>query len=261
MCTWFSFNNEKNGFQISHTLDASYYHVNSYICTLTNQCILNPLKTSSNFGFKSSAVQISNFFRVTDQTMTYINLQTKAEETPSNTPSDHQDNNQTKLRKRGQISLTQRDKAILINGRKLSDVHMNTAQQLLQAKFNDFNGFQSTLLQATKSLRSQQNIIQIIHIADRDHWATISTLGETEPDHVKYYDSLFNTLSSETQTTIVQLIQPKSYKVHVSIMESPRQTGSIDCGLFAVAVATSLAHSRNPSFRCLSSRGDEIPLG
>ena len=47
----------------------------------------------------------------------------------------------------GNIILSQRDKLALRNGKMLSDMHINAAQQLLKKQFRDINGLQSTLYQ------------------------------------------------------------------------------------------------------------------
>ena len=52
----------------------------------------------------------------------------------------------------GKTQLTQKDKATLSNGHKLSDIYINAVQTLLKMQFGQFNGLQSTLLQLKQSL-------------------------------------------------------------------------------------------------------------
>ena len=46
---------------------------------------------------------------------------------------------------------------------------------------------------------------------------------------------------------MAQLLQPESFKLDVSIMATSKETGSTDCGLYAIAISTSLAFNQNPS--------------
>ena len=253
MCTWFT-NKEKNTkFQMLPTTDNIYYHTKSYICTLTKASIVNASERKSvlNFGFLSNSLIIGTAFEITNETLTYINSQittpivdlTMIDDDPS---QDAAAADSTKWLKCGNISLTQRDRSILMNGRKLTDNHIDAAQQLLQAQFNQIKGLQSPLFQNTRRLQQQRDVLQILHI-DKWHWAVISTFGETNPDHVTYYDSMFSFLSPSTQSTIINLLQPKSSQLHVKIMVAPIQSGSTDCGLFAIAISTALAFGQNPS--------------
>ena len=72
---------------------------------------------------------------------------------------------------------TDEDKNVITSSKKLTDLHINAAQQLLQQKFEDINRLQSTLLQQKKTpLRETNNMIQIIHVRN-NHWAVISWAG------------------------------------------------------------------------------------
>ena len=67
-----------------------------------------------------------------------------------------------------------------VNGDKLSDLHINFAQQLLKKQFPEINGLHSTLLQSkavvTESSKPTVNNLQIVH--DRgDHWIVAFNIG------------------------------------------------------------------------------------
>ena len=68
------------------------------------------------------------------------------------------------------------------------------------------------------------------------------SLGE-----VKVYDSLFYYCDEETEYVIANLFQCGPSKVAVKVAHSQKQKGSSDCGLFAIAFATAVAHGINPS--------------
>ena len=228
------------------TTDNIYYHTKSYICTLTRASIVDASERKSvqNFGILSNSIIIGTTFEITNETLTYINSQITTPivdlTTIDDNPSQDAAADSPKWLKCGNISLTQRDRSILMNGCKLTDNHIDAAQQLLQAQFNQIKGLQSPLFQNTRRLQQQRDVLQILHI-DKWHWAVISTFGETNPDHVTYYDSMFSFLSLNTQSTIINLLQPKSSQLHVKIMGAPIQSGSTDCGLFAIAISTALA--------------------
>ena len=92
----------------------------------------------------------------------------------------------------------------------LSDMHINAAQQLLKKQFRDINGLQSTLYQLKKPLEKTENAIQILHI-NKDHWAVITTVGSTQCNQVKYYDSAYSSLSFDTEK-IAKLLQPNRFR-------------------------------------------------
>ena len=65
-------------------------------------------------------------------------------------------------------------------GGKLSDLHINYAQQLLKGQFPNLNGLQSTLFQSKKQARATvKNQLQVIHSRE-DHWIVASTVGSKD---------------------------------------------------------------------------------
>ena len=92
-------------------------------------------------------------------------------------------------------------------------------------------------------LLQPNNAIQVIHILPQ-HWATISTIGCKE-NTVELYDSVFNTISLSTKNTIIKLLKPNDL-VTVFIKNVSKQTGSTDCGLYAIAYCTSLLNLDDP---------------
>ena len=100
-----------------------------------------------------------------------------------------------------------------------------------------------------KATRETENAIQILHI-NKDHWAVITTVGSTQCNQVKYYDSAYSSLSFDTQKIIAKLLQPSRFsinEIHVQIMVTPKQIGCTECGLYAIAISTSLAFGIDPS--------------
>jgi len=63
---------------------------------------------------------------------------------------------------------------------------------------------------------------------------------------VAVYDLLFTRLDADTRTTIMKIFGLKKPR-DIIIMSVQQQTGSTDCGVFVIAVMTSLAHDEDPS--------------
>ena len=88
--------------------------------------------------------------------------------------------------------------------------------------------------------------LQIIHCKERNHWIVASRL-DSRHSPVKIYDSLYKSINKET-ATIVQNMFKKIGKVKIEIADMQVQKGSADCGLFAIAIATSLLYDINLSY-------------
>ena len=135
-------------------------------------------------------------------------------------------------------------------GNELSDDEINLAQQLLKEQYNKLNGLQSTLLQSKHLNLTENEIrnkIQIIHCYPRHHWIVASTVG-CALNQVKIYDSLFSYCDMETEAVVYNLFQwSKSIKLIITVSCIQKQKGTTDCGLFAIANATAIAHGKNPN--------------
>ena len=137
----------------------------------------------------------------------------------------------------GRILLTKKDKQQIVNEKKLTDLHINAYQNIARIQFPHVGGLHNTLLLHKTSLilEDYEQSLQIIHIQDRFHcWALLQVVGED----VYLYDSLFITASAETFKIVAQLIQSKKFTI--KMMNIQKQTNTVDCGLYAIAVLTSL---------------------
>ena len=114
---------------------------------------------------------------------------------------------------------------------------MNLAQQLLKEQFPAINGLQSTLLQSKKGIgTASTEQFQIIH-SRGDHWIVASTVG-SKGDKVQVFDPVYSTLDKATLDVIANLFHSSTVKM----MECQKQEGGKDCGLYAIAYATTIAH-------------------
>ena len=95
----------------------------------------------------------------------------------------------------GKDTLDTRDRMCLVEGRELSDKHVNFAQGMIKSQFSgtgtSITGLYSTLVQQSSQnvISLSSNAIQIIHCR-QNHWATITTIG-CAGNQVKVYDSVY----------------------------------------------------------------------
>ena len=144
-------------------------------------------------------------------------------------------------------SLTMEDKGKIENGSRLTDKHIGFANLLISRQFPHIGGLRSTLLQNRYYCFPSQSI-QPIFCKEREHWIVASNVMQ---DHktVNVYDSLFTELDRRTYDLILQIFHARNndQRATVVMKELQKQKGSADCGLFAIAVMTSLAHKEDPS--------------
>ena len=76
-----------------------------------------------------------------------------------------------------QISLSIADKEIVVEGKQLTDKHINYAQAILKKQFEKLSGLHSTLVlsKLTNALPSN-DAMQIIH-SRTNHWIVVSSIG------------------------------------------------------------------------------------
>ena len=87
-----------------------------------------------------------------------------------------------------------------------------------------------------------RNFIQIMNIAG-NHWITVRNIG-CDKGAVVIYDSLYENIDASVKEKFVKqmayMIAPTSKKMALEWADIQKQVGGSDCGLFAIAVATSL---------------------
>ncbi len=116
-------------------------------------------------------------------------------------------------------------------------------------------GFQNT--QFGKKLNfipfeQDDKFVQILHVQSC-HWMTISNMN-CQKNEVIVYDSHFNGLTFKTKLQICRLMNKYNLEsIRFLISNIQRQTDSSMCGLFAIAVATELAHGFDPISCCWHS--------
>ena len=143
-------------------------------------------------------------------------------------------------------SLLVSDRITIETGKQLSDKHINLAQRMIKNQFPSVGGLKSTLLQMTK-VKGQRtaNSIQIVHCKKREHWIVVSTKW-SKSSQVMVYDSVFTKLDAESRSTILRMFGLKNSS-DIVMVPMQQQSGGTDCGVFAIAVMTSLVFNDDPS--------------
>lgn len=126
---------------------------------------------------------------------------------------------------------------LMHNRRRLNDRHVNFAQKLLKLQFPCMDGLRLTLQQKKKQVKIVEGV-QVMH-CHGDHWIVVSSVGCVE-NEVHIFDSVYSAVNDDTRSVIHNLFGPEICTL--TMMKMQKQDGPDDCGLFAIAVATSLVH-------------------
>lgn len=149
----------------------------------------------------------------------------------------------------GGILLSKKEKQEILNNKELSDMHINAFQNLMKRSYPHISGLQNTLLQNTTLNCSLQRktamTLQIIHIStspQSGHWAAIQIF---ENDEVHLYDSAYTSAAGDAKETIARLLHSEKDYIKINIMNVSKQSGTVDCGLYAIATIVGLAQGNS----------------
>ena len=149
------------------------------------------------------------------------------------------------------IKLTEADKRMILGGEKLMDQHINSAQRLLRAQFPKLNGLVLSLLQHQPLLGATDNAIQIFHVRG-NHWIVATTAPNSKVVYV--YDSAYSSLDQSSSKIITSFF--RCSPCNVKIVDVQKQAGCNECGLFAIANATTFAFGHSP----VKARYDQLRM-
>ena len=79
-----------------------------------------------------------------------------------------------------------------------------------------------------------------------NHWICLSTVG-CQPSEVIVYDSLNGRLDPHTKKLVADIMQSRERHIDIFYADVQHQSGSNDCGLFAIALATSVCYGKDPA--------------
>ena len=172
-------------------------------------------------------------------------LDTTASNSKSDTPSNDRqgDNHWLTI---GRYVLSDSDKEDILNMRRLNDRHVSVYMHLIKQQHPHISGLQNTVLQqrqypALKRETKKDMMLQIIHIQEC-HWAAI----RVQEDEVLLFDTAYTSISNTTVDVISKLLHYETSKFTIKLMNVSKQVGDSDCGLFAIAILTSLALGKDP---------------
>ena len=122
-----------------------------------------------------------------------------------------------------------------------------------QGAVSTHGGLQSPLLGERFAMEPQAGkFVQILCIR-KNHWICVSTVS-CKPSSVNIYDSLHGCLDRHTRKLVADLLQSKQQHIEICYPDVQWQSGVSDCGLFAIAVATSICFGRDPNTAAFTQR-------
>ena len=164
------------------------------------------------------------------------------------------------------ITLYTRDKRILESAVEwLNDNIIHAAQLLLKKQFGSIGGFMVPQLGDRKQLFNpvfpNTPFIQILNVGG-SHWITVSNIDVGNQSHsndtVSVYDSGSPArVTRNVRIAVCSIMKPKCDILHFDLVNIKPQPNGSDCGVFALACATELAHGLDPalcSWECSSMR-------
>ena len=86
--------------------------------------------------------------------------------------------------------------------------------------------------------------MQVLHNG-QGHWLTVSSIGRNH-GQVEVYDSAYSSSSTSCKVQITALFATQLPSIELMYMDTQMQSGSSDCGLFAVAFATAIVFGKQP---------------
>ena len=86
--------------------------------------------------------------------------------------------------------------------------------------------------------------VQILHNG-HGHWHVISTIGLKHPT-VNIFDSMYSHCLNHSKVQIASILATKEPAIRLQYMDVQMQPGKADCGLFAIALAATIAHVMHP---------------
>ena len=141
--------------------------------------------------------------------------------------------------------LTNDDKQIILSPSAwLNDSIISAAQTLMLQHFPLMSGLQPPILQHAWGFDVHRgDFVQILHVHN-NYWSVVSNIGCE--DVVKYYDSMYPSVSSKTMQLIANLVFTPASELEVRIMDVGQQSNGSDCGVLAIAFAFDICCEKDP---------------
>ena len=278
LCLWYRWHPPLTikTFSISWEEKQSFWPICTYICTLYFSCFHNILHQEGNRGAvvrcggddNNALLASAILFSLSDAAFSLVEelflKDGHSREVVSISDRDKQavQTGISTWRHYGCYVLTKQHKSQLYGDQLLDDIHIGAAQALIKKQHPEIGGLQNTLLQNSKNLQPFQgpNNLQIVHMGDINHWIVISTMG-CKRDEIEIYDSLQTTLTVQSETIIARYLHSKSSYIIMKYINVAAQSGSTECGLYAIAIMTALAHGQDPALFILDQNSLRTHMG
>ena len=158
------------------------------------------------------------------------------------------------IRKSRKLVFSKMERNTILNNEMLTDESINIAQILLQKQFPNIGGFQDTVIgkvQEFDTIPGSKKYIQILH-AGSLHWLCVANVSEEKTSDEHYiFDSLSRKIiRDDIVKQIANYACSPATELLLNIESVQQQRNGVDCGLFAIAFATSLAFGENPGDIC-----------
>ena len=150
--------------------------------------------------------------------------------------------------KRRKLIFSDVEKRKIQQNRMLTDESINIAQNLLYNQFDNIGGLEDTVVGQVKEFSVfTSNFIQIINTGML-HWICVSGNPAAEKSRVYIYDSLSSgTVTYVSAAQIANFMNCSESAITTTFQPVQQQLNGVDCGVFAIAFATSLAFGEDPT--------------
>ena len=243
-----------------------YVPLDTYMCTFGEKCFDNievssvEKELTSIIGTNSTKSNIicSKQITLSEQALSHFENEIQSiclSSSQLNTKETEVNDNKTKKDKTwkqyGCYKLTELHKSQLSGGQLLDDIHINAAQTLLKQQFPEIGGLCNTLLQNSNfnntSITGCPSLqVVFVPMGKVGHWIVLSTLSCKE-NEVEVYNTLQSLPNVETQIIIGRYMKSKSSFIIIKLVNLALQKGSSDCGLYTIAILTTLAFGNDPA--------------
>ncbi|KAL5479604.1 hypothetical protein EMCRGX_G023150 [Ephydatia muelleri] len=141
--------------------------------------------------------------------------------------------------------LTTEDKKMITSGGWLSDEIVDAGQKLLKSMYPHIQGLQEVALGMVLSYSiAKSEFIQIMNTG-KHHWVTVSNINCND-EEIHVYDCASGSPTSSLLNQIASIVCTPKDIIKLTYVDVQMQQGCDDCGLFAIAFATSLARGEQP---------------
>ena len=132
------------------------------------------------------------------------------------------------------------------SGDWLADSEVSAAQEMLKNQFPSVDGLRDTsVVTGDPTTPCTSPFVQILNTGG--HWVCMSNVYAAEKDSIDVYDSIFPTICQILKDTACRMLMSPTHSIKFVGHKVQKQVGRNDCGLFAIAFATSICFGKDPS--------------